>query len=185
MNNLDFIIDFDSTIVDTDGAVLETYRRETGDYSTSVEAKGTWWYDDMCPKWIRPKQEKVFTNPIFFEVLKPIEGAFDALKYFKSKGAKLIICTAHVAEGIAYKAEWIQKNMPFIDAVIYVDMNYGMDKSMIKGDLLFDDNVNNLKSVNTPLPVCFGKYTWNTEWNGLRAIDWKHGIHIVEQCFGW
>lgn len=185
MSNLDFIIDFDSTLVDTDAAVLEVYRLETGDYSTSLKDNDSWWYDSMCPKWSREVQKDVFANPRFFEVLKPIEGAFDALKYFKSKGAKLIICTAHRADGIVYKAKWIQENMPFIDTVVYVDMHYGMDKSMIKGHLLFDDNLHNLRSVQTQLPICFGEYAWNKEWPGIRAKDWETGVNLVNQYFDW
>ena len=53
-------------------------------------------------------------------------------------------------------------------------------KSMIYGDIMLDDSVNNLTTSRCVLPVCFGNGKWNQEWQGARVDDWQSFYQLVQ-----
>jgi FMN phosphatase YigB (HAD superfamily) len=66
---MNIVIDFDNTLVQTNKAVLEVYRKETNDYSTNLSMLNSWWFDEICPKFTREQQNELFNNPRLFELL--------------------------------------------------------------------------------------------------------------------
>lgn len=167
------IIDFDETIVNTNEAVLQLYREMTGDYSTDLSLIHSWWYDSVVPLWNRQQQDDMFRNPRLFELMTPKENAIEILQKLTNEGRKITICTVHQPEGIPYKAKWIKEHLPFIHNTIYIDSGGKMDKSLITGDLILDDNLNNLESSRCRHKLCFGTTGYNKEWIGHRVEDWN------------
>jgi 5'(3')-deoxyribonucleotidase len=171
------IVDFDSTIADTHSAVLEVYRKDTGDYSTNINNAG-WDIAEISPLWTPVQRNDIFARKELFEYLNPIPFAVEVLKSLQDKGHEIIICTVHRPDGIYYKSQWIKKYLPFINKVIYIDGWTGY-KSMIDGDMLIDDHIGNLETSICTYKVCFGNYQWNRDWKGMRANDWFDAHHII------
>jgi 5'(3')-deoxyribonucleotidase len=133
----------------------------------------------MCPKWKPEQVEDAFMNPRLFDLMQPFPGAVKLLEYLVGKGDPVTICTVHRAEGVYYKSRWIHNNIPFIKSVVYIENGGKMDKSMIFGDVIIDDNPKNLASANTKMKICCGDYGWNKDWGGIK-IDSLRDIYVIE-----
>jgi 5'(3')-deoxyribonucleotidase len=177
---MNLIIDFDNTIVESDKAIWELYREDTGDLTTDYKDHSVWWYDDVCPKWSRDQQDNAFQSPKFFEILEFMPDAVKYLKKLKEDGHTLTICTVHRGDGVPLKVEWIRKNLDFIDNLVIVESSSKGHKSMIYGDIILDDSYSNLSTTICKLPVCFGEGKWNQEWTGRRAKTWKEFYYVVK-----
>jgi hypothetical protein len=171
---MNIVIDFDNTLVQTNKAVLEVYRKETNDYSTNLSMLNSWWFDEICPKFTREQQNELFNNPRLFELLEPQENAIDILHKLKQEGHNLILCTIHHPNGIQYKAKYIHDNFDCFDSVVYIDLlkHKKLQKSIIKGDMLLDDSADYLKSSTVQYPICFGDEGWNSDWKNDRVLNW-------------
>ena len=79
-------------------------------------------------------------NPGFFETLKPVSGALEAVRILlKSERYDIYILTQPVANSVlsySEKASWVLKWLPELKDKIIMTQ----DKSLIKGDYLIDDN---------------------------------------------
>lgn len=173
------VVDFDGTIVNTDKAVVDMYRKDTGDYSTNYKENDAWNYNKVCPLWSRQDQVDVFKRKELFEVLDAFEDAISTLKKLHEEGHEIIIATVHHFSGIPYKAEWIRSNLPFVDKIVFIDLFNGegtefkMDKSFIYGDVIIEDNLDNLNTSPCKHKLCYGSYGYNKEWTGDRFLNWK------------
>lgn len=167
------VIDFDNTLANSCKAVYDLYREETGDLSTKLEDLDGWWFDKITPLWSREEQLEAFNKPRFYELLELNEGAAEAINYLKYNGHEIAICTVHNPDGIPYKARYIKERLPKVDQVIYIDNDDKTDKSWICGTVMIDDSIDNLESVSCEVPICFGNYAWNKEWDGCRTSSWN------------
>ncbi len=177
------LIDLDNTIAQTNKAFIELYKLETGDMSATEDKIQSWWYDEACPQWNQLAQAKAFMNPKLFELLKPFSDAVETLFKLQSEGHEIIICTMHDPKGIPYKSEWIKYFFSFIKNVIYIDIDSTLHKSLIKGNILLDDNIDNLLTSPCDYKICYGNSLWNSDWRGLRVNNFKEFydmIHTLE-----
>lgn len=89
------------------------------------------------------------------ENLEPVEGCIEALKKIKELGHDIFICTSPLTDyenNIVEKYKWIEKNLgkEWTKKIIFTK-----DKTLIKGDVLIDDN---------------------PEIKGLKNPEWEHII---------
>jgi 5'(3')-deoxyribonucleotidase len=178
---MDLIIDFDNTIVESDKAIWELYRKDTGDLSTDYKDHSVWWYDDVCPLWSRDQQDNAFQNPEFFEILEFMPNAVKYLQKLKQDGHTITVCTVHRGDGVPLKVKWIRENLSFIDNLVIVESSSVGHKSMICGDIILDDSVSNLSTTRCDNAVCFGKGKWNQQWTGQRAKSWEAFYRYVQE----
>lgn len=79
----------------------------------------------------------------FWDSVKPIPGAIESLEYLHNKGHNIYIVTAtHYGTIYNKMTKMILKYMP--EWFSYKDLIIAYNKSMIIGDVLIDDYVNNL-----------------------------------------
>ncbi len=116
-------------VIDMDGVCCQFIEAVCKEVGMEVSKIDTW---DLGSFGI---DEDVWAKPGFFRTLKPVEGCIEVMEEL-DKEHDLIIATDHL--GIDFikkdKREWLQEYLPFIDEV-----HFGRDKSIITGDLLFDD----------------------------------------------
>jgi 5'(3')-deoxyribonucleotidase len=173
------ILDFDSTIVKTHEAVLALYREITGDESTQVDDKNLQWnMKGICPKWTQEEVDSTFTNPRLFELLEPIDGAVEVLQRLHNDGYYLEICSMHRKEGVPFKEAYIKKNLSMVNKITILPFESAtktkkFDKSSVLGDIIIDDRLDALESSKCKYKICFGQYSWNREWQGMRVHNWE------------
>lgn len=177
------ILDFDNTIANTNQAIIDLYQEMTGDLSTSVNDINEWWFDNATPQWSREQQDLAFINPRLYKLMQPNKNAIEVLNKLHNDGHQLIICTYHNPIGIQYKSGWIHNYLPFIDGIVYLDINNtSLGKSMIIGDFLLDDSDKYLNSaINIKYRVCYGNAGWNQNWEGVRIDSWLQFYQVVNK----
>lgn len=87
-------------------------------------------------------KREYWLQPGFFRDLKPIAGAKETL-YKLRHDYRLTIATDCMDIDFiqADKTEWLEEHLPFVDDVYFLS-----DKSVVPGDLLFDDAQHHLES---------------------------------------
>ena len=120
-------------------------------------------------------------DPDFWDGVKPMPGAPEALKHFMDEGHRVYIVTATESDHLEGKMEKVLfRYFPFLSwSQVIITCN----KQMIRGDVLIDDGIHNLEG---------GEYRkilftapWNREYdaeaNGMvRVHSWEEAVRIVD-----
>lgn len=183
------ILDFDSTLIPTHLAVLDLYRELTNDYSTTVNDRTlTWSMTKVCPLWTAEEVNAVFSHPKLFEHMYKYvaQSTLDILRALKNLGYTIEICTIHRKSGVRLKKEFLNEIYgDIVDKITIIETSdtdpIKMDKSMIVGNIIIDDNIDNLLSSPAPIKICFGHYTWNKEWSGVRVNDFDEVFNYLSR----
>lgn len=178
------VLDMDSTTTATHDAVLLLYREMTGDYSTFIDDENLVWnMKDICKQWSKQQMDDVFCNPKLYSYMKPFSNAIEVLSYFKEQGDYLELCSMHRADGIVNKRKWVEENLTMLDKITILPLDNGLvkfDKSSVLGDVIIDDRIDALTSSLCPIKICYGNYTWNKEWKGLRVKNWLELKELID-----
>jgi len=128
------VIDMDGVCCDFVGAVCKEHNRLTGDnlYPTDI----TDWNMKLFGI-----ENSTWQKPGFFLELKPIYGAVETLEKLKHS-FRLSIATDCMGIDFvqADKKVWLEQYLPFVDDVYFLS-----DKSVVPGDLIFDDAPHHLE----------------------------------------
>lgn len=183
MKKLKIFIDMDSTITQTHYAVLDLYRKKTGDYGTEIDDNNLVWnMSDVCRIWSQEEVDDIFIDPELFNYMKAFPNAIEILKRLHDEGHYLEVVSMHKPEGAENKRRWIEENIPFLDKITILPISNGLekfDKSCCKGDIIIDDKIDALESANTTYKICYGSYTWNREWSGDKAYNWNNVYELI------
>lgn len=163
------VIDFDSTIVDTSRAIHNIYKQETGDINSKYNPKHGWDFSGLVPKEYVPRCYELFTDKKLTNNLKPFDNAIEVLTRLSEKH-EIWVCTNQHPLRIPYTEEWIKKNLPFVKMCYVRSFN----KGVCAGDVFIDDRGDCLESVlgNFKYRICYGRYSWNKDWTGIRKTNW-------------
>ena len=181
---MNFIVDFDNTIVDSISPIIKMYEKENGKVNIKIDnSQISWGFNEVCKLWNKEQITECFSKKEFFEIVKPLPKSIEILKKLNDEGVNVIIATVHDAKGMKYKSDYIKSILPFISTIVFIDNNKdkGLDKSFIYGDLILDDNINILKTSICPLKVCYGNYKYNKEWTGNRVNNWDEFYEFVHK----
>jgi len=180
MRKKQFFIDFDGTIVNSIKAFCDTYNLIYREHENFIPADwekvNVYNMKDQCS--LIKDVNEIFTNPYFFWTLQFInENTYTVLKKLNKK-YNVIICSIGVAKNIAFKANWLERKLPFIKEYILISNNgCKMNKSIInmKNSIFGDDIISNLKSSNAKEKFLFGQiYPWNEGWQGEHCLTWTN-----------
>lgn len=184
---MNFIIDFDNTIVDSITPIIKMYEKEYGKVNIDIDySQISWGFNEVCKLWNAEKIAEQFSKKEFFDLVEPLENVIEVLKKLNNKGVNIIIATVHNAKGMKYKSDYIKKILPFVSTIVFVDKNNDnsfLNKSFIYGDLILDDNVDVLNTSICPVKVCYGNYKYNKGWTGDRATNWLDFYNYVHEKF--
>ena len=136
---------------------------------------------DCLPKADADGLYALFKERDLWESLKPLPGAREALKRFMKQGHKVYIATATDVVNFEWKCEWFSSFYPFIptDNIIRI-----MDKSLLRTDVLIEDNIDNLIS-NFCDRICLD-YPYNRSitkdfsYDINRAHNWSEIEKIID-----
>ena len=159
------LIDIDSTITNFGEALLNylNYYHDTNHAYDEITSYG--WF------------EKTFPDPWFptelYSFWDTVEVNPDAIKlittWIEDDGYEVYLVTAsHYTDTLGYK---IRKTLePFNGIIDETHVIVAHDKSMIQGDMLIDDCIDNLNAFDG-VAACYAQ-PWNTEWEGKRYDKW-------------
>ena len=120
-------------------------------------------------------------EPDFWDDVKPVPGAAEALKHFIEEGHSVYVVTATECEYVKAKMEGVLfRYFPFLswDQVIITSR-----KQMIRGDVLIDDGIHNLEGGNYKKILFTAPYNrdYDAEGNGMiRADNWGEIVGIID-----
>ena len=118
----------------------------------------------------------------FWEDVKPVPGAAEALKHFIDEGHEVYIVTATEFEHVKAKMEGVLvRYFPFLtwDRVIITSR-----KQMIRGDILIDDGVHNLEGGAYRKILFTAPYNrdYDAEGNGMiRVHNWDEIVSVIDR----
>lgn len=142
MKSLTVLVDMDDTIENLLSAWVDTINEEHG---TSVEVDDIRYWD-LSIAFPTLDWQSVYAPLLrddFWMRVKPIDGASDALKRLIDDGHKVVIVTASAYETLQSKMDYVLfRYFPFLS---WNDVIVTSNKQMVKGDVLIDDGVHNLK----------------------------------------
>lgn len=167
------LVDIDSTITNFGEMLLNAcnnYYKTNHQYKeiTSYDwfdktFKDPWFVTDCFSFW-----DEVAVNP---EAVSVIES------WIKQKHKVLLVTASHFSSTLGYK---IKKTLEAFNPKLINERNVviAQDKSIVMGDAMIDDCVDNLNSFNRTR-ICFAQ-PWNRKWRGLRSYSWEAIDKIVQ-----
>ena len=172
----DFVIacDVDDTVLNLMPDWLKMYNEACGDNLTKEQV--TDWDISQFAK----EGKKIYEFlklPHLFRNATPIEGALDGVKFLRTIGARVVFVTFNdVADS---KLEWLHDH-GFLSRL--EDFYVARDKSLIRADIIIDDNCNNVISFTHGRGILVNR-PWNVKYDYTpRAYNWgdivKYVMHI-------
>lgn len=164
------VIDLDSTIINTSKIIINLYNKINPDNKIKYIEDHNWNFEPM----IKTKEQlselfKLFDNEHFYDEVIFKENALEVVHDLCEK-YKVIICTKHNESRKPITSKFIKQMFPKAE-LKFVD-NFS-DKGKIECDVVIDDKPESLNSFDdTVLKICFGDYTWNKSWNGVKMVSW-------------
>lgn len=139
------LLDMDSILADFYFGILDAYREETGE-DCDPEAIAEW--DAKLPN--GKLINYYFSQEGFFERLKPVEGAIEAMNLWKSEGHDLVIVSAAtLTHAPTEKYKWINRHLPWFKRRNVI---FAQRKELVKGDVLIDDAPRNAQDYRKAHP---------------------------------
>lgn len=147
MNYFNIVVDADDVLENFLKVWVNCLNERHGLHYT-VEHMREW----HMPSNIKELTEEQIYEPLYddalWEMLEPIKDSVYYLDQLQADGHNVYICTKHtIFETLKTKLFRLQELFPFIDATQYI---IAADKSIIKADIMIDDGVHNLASIDHP-----------------------------------
>lgn len=167
------LIDFDSTIANSVESIIKLYsKRIKKDINFQVE-KLQWDFTPFIPPEDLEWALNQFTQPQMYEILKPIENSIEVLRRMSEKYELVIVTNKH-PKAANINQEWINKYFKGIfNKVIFINQS-DLDKSLIEGDIIIDDKIENILGGTREYRILFG----NTAYSKFKNFS-KETIHKI------
>ena len=173
-----YIFDLDSTIIDTCRCITNLHNK-LNDKKLVYTEDYSWNFFPI----IKTKEElselfKLFDHEEFYnnQTLEVFKGAIDIINEL-SRDNIVKICSKHDTIRRSITSKWVHETFPNVD-LIFTDT---FDKSIVGHvDLIVDDKLEALNSVNADYKILFGEYDWNKDINMLRATNWEELYNIIK-----
>lgn len=188
-------LDLDNTLADSITAFCQYYNLNYYRYKNFTPAQphlvNKYNFSDQCAL-LNGDQEKIneiFASSEFFEYLIPFPFVKKVLEKWEDK-YEYIVITIGTSSNIRKKSAWIDKNLPIIKERIYIENDHcTMDKSIIKmksyngyPNIFIDDNEQCLNSSDADYRIALGDVReWNSNWHGLRCLNWLEVDKMLEK----
>lgn len=179
-NKLVILVDMDDTIENMLDAWLEIVNEQYG-YNVDREQILVWNVAAAYPGLTQEQVYDVILHDEFWEKVRPIPYAPEALKHFMDMGHELYLVTATPYESVVGKMEQvIFKYFPYIswDRVIIT-----RNKQMLKADILIDDGFHNHQGGDYIKILVDAPYNraFDSKAAGMRRVyDWREIEKIVD-----
>lgn len=173
-NNIEKIyLDIDGVILHSCQAICDMLNEIQG---TNFKGNDilSWNFKEACPNLTDEQIEFLFADPIFFQYVKTIEGAYEFINQYKDK---IILITKGTIGNIC------NKYLFFKDLNVAIcGLPFNVSKGLINmsDGLFIDDCTNNLNESNAKYKIQFLEYNdhmndkreWTKDWHGLKMYRW-------------
>lgn len=172
------LLDMDGVTVDIYPVWLELinrYYHEGLKVSDLIE----WDFAKFCKNATPDQVYGFLSEPGFFRHLPPMPGAMMAVRNLIAAGHEIVFVTA-CTHGHTDKRAWIKRHFPTFPMrnIIFAER-----KELVRGDILIDDNQDNLKAWGAENPdgaaICYGQ-PHNRNYDGLRYANWMQVLQVIE-----
>lgn len=155
------IVDVDSTLTNSVETIFDIYKEQInpGDKDKECHNDYLWNLKGLIPEEYSKSAIELFDKQIFFDRLQLLPNALSVMKRL-SRRYNIKICSVHNLETAHMKEDFLRKNLPFIDDIIFLPHTSNFDKSSVKGDIIIDDKVKCLKG-DRDTKILFGNYKYN------------------------
>jgi 5'(3')-deoxyribonucleotidase len=172
-----FLIDVDGVVADLCTEWLRWYNIDYNDNLT-LEDLIDWSIHQFTKAECGTKIYDYLTHQALYDNVRPIDGAFSAVKWLRRNNQKVVYVTSGVQPA---KIQWLHR-YGFLeggtDWMYAADVVIAHDKSLIKGAYLIDDNIQNCQ--NFEGTAFLFDQPWNRKDTGLyRVRDWPEIIEWV------
>lgn len=166
--------DMDCVLNDLVPKILTMYNKQSGK-SIVMEDLTSYSFHDCLNKEDADSLTRLFKVKALWDSLSPIKGAKEGLQKLIDAGNRVFIATATAPENLPWKIQWIKKHFPFFnpDNVIRI-----MDKSVLKTDILIEDNMDQLVNHKLCHRICLN-YPWNQHGED------KDFVYNIHRCNSW
>lgn len=131
------LIDLDGTLADYDGAMIAGLTSLMSTDELSVDRRGIGFVRNTVPTYLQERERMVRSMPGFYRNLKPLPLGFAVLSILKDQGYSFHVATKAPRHNTAIaskeKIEWCEEFLPGVPVTV------SGDKSILRGDILFDD----------------------------------------------
>ena len=161
--------DYDNILNNLTEKVLELYNSRMGK-TLQMSDITTYHFSECLTKEDADGITSLFKEKSLWNSLTPLPGSQKNLRALVNQGHRVIIATATDPCNFEWKCQFINKYFSFIpiDNIIRV-----MDKSLIKCDIMLEDNIDNLTN-NLCHRICF-----DYPWNRNKDKDFVYDIHRI------
>ena len=154
MNKQIILIDMDDELADCEAKFIENWKEKFPNHPhIPIDRRKTFHIENQYPNELKQEVEGIFSAPGFFENLRIISGAKEALLKIQRLGHNIFICTSPISNYencVLEKYHWVAKNLglEWTKKIIMIK-----DKTLVFGDILIDDK---------------------SEHTGVRKPTWRH-----------
>ena len=149
------LVDMDDVIVEFEKKIIELILKQNPEKKDLLKKeRKKFKLSEEYPE-LKEAIEEIKSQKELTKNLEPVPGSVEALKEIKKKGHEVFICTSPLTKyetSVLEKYKWVEENFGYewTKRIILTK-----DKTMIKGDILIDDN---------------------PEIKGLKDPEWEHII---------
>ena len=162
-------VDLDQTLNDLVPKTLALYNALT---SKNIQMSDitTYYIDNCLPKEDVDKIYELWGKRELWDTLEPLPDSQWGIETLVNTGHKVIIATTTYKEQFEWKLQWLSNHFPMINPSDVIRIN---DKSLLRGDVLIEDNLDNLTK-STCERICLD-YPYNHD----KDKDWVYEIYRV------
>lgn len=169
------LVDVDGVVADTHTSWLSMYNRDYGD-NLKVADITRWAMHEFVKPECGRKIYEYLERPDFYDETLPIKEALEGVRFLRQLGHRVIFVSAGLFES---KVRWLGRfgflnEFPYKDdcrASTALDVVLCNDKSLIKGDYLIDDRVENVERYGDGF-VFSQPWNVNADFYGGRVDSW-------------
>lgn len=169
------LCDLDSILADIMTPWLDSYNRDYQDTLT-VDRIPSWDFHNVVKPECGTKIYDYLREPGFFENLKPLPGAVEAVSALRSAGHDFLVLTAgaDVEDAATQKVRWCRRYLDLSPKQVIVTPR----KELVRGDVLIDDSPEQIRRY---------RETWG--WDPtILAISYPYNESVYRHCrrfYGW
>jgi len=173
-------IDQDSVLYPIDEVWTKMHNDENPHHNMTKHDWVEWDLSKHCNGCVRNIYDYL-KNPQMYLSAEPMENCVEITEQWVNQGFELgLLTTGATVEAYTPKAIWHNKYFPHIKNII---MTQGKIKHWVIGDVLIDDNADNLKYFQG-IKILYNQ-PWNKESNILRACNWNDVNRLVKTAISF
>ena len=168
-------LDMDDVMSHTGQAILDLYNHHFDTQHTKESlASNNLWEEEIANKYLSIRYQ--LHKPGFFANLDVMDGAVEVVKELNDK-YDLYVASADMEfpNSLKEKHEWLGQYFPFIH---WKNMILCGDKSILKGDILIDDNLKNLSVFDGQTLLFDAIHNQKTEGH-QRVKSWEEVAEVL------